>query len=133
MKNIKRLAAAAVLGLTACGLAIAHVHQNGINGHEAAGHGDPAAMANHLGEIFPQVAAFDTNKNGKLDDAEKRSRESYCGRQSETFGSHIAARRETDSGHDAQAYRRNVRSRLHVRSAMSRGLLRDVEQALKFR
>jgi len=30
-------------------------------------------MVEHLSEVFPQVAAFDVNKDGKLDDAEKKA------------------------------------------------------------
>jgi anti-sigma28 factor (negative regulator of flagellin synthesis) len=34
---------------------------------------DPAAMASHLAQFFPKIAAFDVDKNGKLDDKEKES------------------------------------------------------------
>jgi hypothetical protein len=74
MKNIKRLVIVALLGVAVCGLAIAQVHRNGGSGDGGAlHHGDPAAIAEHLGEVFPQVAAFDANKDGKLDDAEKEA------------------------------------------------------------
>jgi hypothetical protein len=74
MKNIKRLAVVAVLGLAVGGLAIAQVHRNGGFRHGAERHhGDPTAMAKHLGEVFPQIATFDANKDSKLDDAEKEA------------------------------------------------------------
>ena len=30
-------------------------------------------MVEHLAQVFPKVAAFDTNKNGKLEDAEREA------------------------------------------------------------
>ena len=73
MKNIKRLAAVAILGFSMCGLAIAQVPSKGGSSSERAQHQDPASMVEHLGEVFPQVAAFDANKDGKLSDAEKEA------------------------------------------------------------
>jgi hypothetical protein len=74
MKNIKRLAVVAVLGLAVGGLAIAQVHRNGGFRHGAAHHyGDPAALAKHLGEVFPQIATYDANKDRTLDGAEKEA------------------------------------------------------------
>src|SRR5262245_48031047 len=74
MKNITRIAAVAVLGLSLCGLTFAQVHPGGgsTNSPEQH-HGDPASLTEHLSEVFPQVAAFDANKDGKLDDAEKEA------------------------------------------------------------
>src|SRR5262245_32771132 len=74
MKNIKPVAVVAVLGLAVCGLAIAQVHRSGSFRHSVAhDHGDPASVAEHLSEVFPQVATFDANKDGKLDDAEREA------------------------------------------------------------
>jgi hypothetical protein len=74
MKNIKQLVAAAVLGLSVCGVAIAQAPStSGSSPGPAQHHGDPASMVEHLSEFFPQVAAFDANKDGKLDDAEKQA------------------------------------------------------------
>ena len=74
MKNIKRLAAVAVLGFSLCELATAQdSHNNAPNTGPAQHHVDPAAMVEHLSEVFPQVAAFDLNKDGKLDEAEKEA------------------------------------------------------------
>jgi hypothetical protein len=74
MKNIKRLAGVVVLGLSVCGLANAQVPPNsGSNAGSAHHDTDPASMAKHLSEVFPQVAACDANKDGKLDDAEKKA------------------------------------------------------------
>ena len=74
MKNIKRLAVVAVLGLSVCGLAIAQVPPTSESNRDSSQHHlDPSSMVEHLGEFFPQVAAFDANKNGKLDDAEKEA------------------------------------------------------------
>src|SRR5262245_62011066 len=74
MKNIKRVAIGAVLGFAVCGLAIAQVHRRGGFRHSAGQHhGNPAAVAEHLDEVFPQVATFDSNKDGKLDEREKEA------------------------------------------------------------
>ena len=74
MKNIKRLVIVVALGLAVCGLALAaQVHRMGGFSHDAAQfHGDPASIAEHLSEVFPQVAEFDANKDGQLDDAERK-------------------------------------------------------------
>lgn len=72
--NIKRLAATAVLTFSVCGLAMGQVSPNGGANRDAAQHhGDPASMVKHLTEVFPQVSAFDVNKDGKLDDTEKQA------------------------------------------------------------
>ena len=74
MKNIKRLAVVALLGLAVTGLAIAQAHQSGGLCEFLAQHRvDPAAMTEHLSQVFPQVASFDANKDGKLDDTEKEA------------------------------------------------------------
>lgn len=73
MKNIKRFAVMTALGLVVSGVAIAQVYRGGTLDHIAQHHGDAASMVKHLSEVFPQIAAFDTNKNGKLDDAEKEA------------------------------------------------------------
>lgn len=65
MKNIKRLAVVTALGLAVGGIAIAQVH------HGAQNHGDAASAVKHLSEVFPLVASFDANKDGKLDETEK--------------------------------------------------------------
>ena len=68
MKNIKGLLVTAIVSLSMCGVAIAQAPSKQ---EPTQHHGDPASMVQHLGEVFPQVAAFDVNKDGKLDDAEK--------------------------------------------------------------
>ena len=74
MKNIKRLLLVAVLGLGVCGLTIAQVHRSGAMGHDTSPlHADAAAMAKHFAEVFPQIAAFDMNKDGKLDESEREA------------------------------------------------------------
>src|SRR5215475_8200727 len=73
MKNFKTLAAVVAGGLAVCGLAIAQVHDGKASGHDSQNHSDPASMAAHLAQFFPKIAAFDTDKNGKLDDNEKES------------------------------------------------------------
>ena len=74
MKNIKRLLVVAVLGLGVCGLTIAQVHRSGAMGHDMPPlHGDAAAIAKHFAEVFPQIAAFDRNKDGKLDESEREA------------------------------------------------------------
>jgi len=71
MKNFKTLAAVVAGGLAVCGLAIAQVHNGNASGHDS--EHDPAVLAAHLAEFFPKIAAFDADKNGKLDDMEKKS------------------------------------------------------------
>jgi hypothetical protein len=73
MKNFKTLAAMIAGGLAACGLALAQVHDGNASGHDSQHHSDPAALAAHLAHFFPKIAAFDTDKNGKLDDKEKEA------------------------------------------------------------
>jgi hypothetical protein len=73
MKNFKTLAAVVAGGLVVCGLAFAQVHDGNGSGHDSQHHSDPAALATHLAEFFPKIAAFDVDKNGKLDDKEKES------------------------------------------------------------
>lgn len=73
MKNIKRLVAVAVAGLSICGQAIAQ-NSNGSSTDPAQHHQmDPAAMVKHFTEVFPQIAAFDLNKDGKLDETERQA------------------------------------------------------------
>jgi len=73
MNNFKTLAAVVAGGLAVCSLAIAQVHDRNASGHDSQHHNDPASVAAHLAEFFPKIAAFDTDKNGKLDDKEKKS------------------------------------------------------------
>jgi len=73
MKNFKTLAAVVAGSLVVCGLAIAQIHDGNASGHDSQHHPDPAAMAAHLAEFFPKIAALDVDKNGKLDDKEKES------------------------------------------------------------
>src|SRR5437660_5539174 len=73
MKNFKTLAAVVAGGLAVCGLAIAQVHDGNASGPGSQHHSDPASVAAHLAQFFPKIAAFDTDKNGKLDDKEKES------------------------------------------------------------
>lgn len=68
MKHIKTIAVVAVLGLTMGGYAVVQIHRG------AGPHGmDDAAMVGHISEVFGKFAAFDLDKNGKLDAAEKES------------------------------------------------------------
>lgn len=74
MKHIKRLAVIVVFTLAVCGLAIAQVHRKGGLWHRAAAaHGDPASIAAHFSQVFPEVAAFDIDKDGKLGTTEKQA------------------------------------------------------------
>ncbi len=73
MKNFKTLAAVVAGSLAVCGLAIAQVHDGNASGHDSQHHPDPASMAAHLAQFFPKIAAFDVDKNGKLDDKEKEA------------------------------------------------------------
>lgn len=74
MKNIKKLVIVTVLALAVCGLAFAQVHRTGaLNHNMALNHGDAASVVQHLAEIFPQIATFDANKDGKLDATEKEA------------------------------------------------------------
>jgi hypothetical protein len=73
MKNFKTIAAVVAGGLVVCGLAIAQVHDGNASGHDSQQHMEPAAIAAHLAQFFPKIAAFDTDKNGKLDDKEKEA------------------------------------------------------------
>jgi hypothetical protein len=74
MKHIKTLAVVVAGSLVAGGLAIAQVQGGGASGHdEGKQHGDLAAVVKHLAEVFPKIAAFDANKDGKLDEKEKES------------------------------------------------------------
>jgi len=74
MKNINTLALIIAGGLAVCGLANAQVHDGDAPGHDGTQHHvDPASAAAHLAQFFPKIAAFDTNKDGKLDDKEKKA------------------------------------------------------------
>ena len=73
MKNFNTLVAVVTGGLAVCGLAIAQVHDGNASGHDSQHHGDPASLTAHLAQFFPKIAAFDADKNGKLDDKEKES------------------------------------------------------------
>jgi hypothetical protein len=73
IKNMKTLVVASALALVVCGNAIGQVHPSGgtLN-HGAAEHkGDAASIVEHLAQFFPRIAAFDVNKDGKLDEGEK--------------------------------------------------------------
>ena len=71
MKHIKIIAAIAALGLAAGGYAVVQVHHGmRLHGmHEM----DGATLAGHLSKAYGQFAAFDLNKDGQLDAAEKAS------------------------------------------------------------
>jgi hypothetical protein len=74
MKNIKTLALTGALGLLVCGIAVAQVHRDDTTHHGLAQHQeDPASAVEHIAQVFPKVAAFDTNKDGKLDAAEQEA------------------------------------------------------------
>jgi len=73
MKNIKTVAAGAILGLGICGVAIAQVH-HGAHRHDGLHHfKDSASAVEHLTEFYPRFAAFDVNKDGQLDAAENEA------------------------------------------------------------
>jgi hypothetical protein len=73
MKQMKRIAVVAVLGLAICGFAFAQ-SQHDAQGHGAADHHKDAASATkHLTEAYAKIASFDANKDGKLDATEKES------------------------------------------------------------
>ena len=74
MKQIKTLAMTGALGLAICGFALAQVHDGRPStGGATEEHPDPAAVVEHLSKFFPSIAAFDTNKDGKLDATEKQA------------------------------------------------------------
>lgn len=74
MRFIKTLAISSAVGLAMCRFAVAQV-QDGHPSHDGAGHEhmDPAALVEHLSKFFPSIAAFDTNKDGKLDATEQQA------------------------------------------------------------
>jgi hypothetical protein len=72
MKNIKTIAVVAVLGLAVSGFAIAHSWHG--RGHHMLHHlKNATAAVDHLAEVFPRFASFDTNKDGQIDATEKES------------------------------------------------------------
>src|SRR4029078_11986968 len=72
MKNIKTIAVVTVLGLAICGFAIAQTHH--VKARGPAHHfKDAASAVEHLTEMFPKFAQFDTNKDGQFDATEKES------------------------------------------------------------
>lgn len=74
MKNIKTLAVAGMLVTGICAFAFAHGHLGGARGHGGQGQlTDAASAVEHLAEVFPSFAAFDANKDGWFDAAEKES------------------------------------------------------------
>jgi hypothetical protein len=74
MKFIKILTMTSALGLVICGFAIAQVHDARPSTDRAAEeHPDPAAVVEHLSKFFPGIAAFDMNKDGKLDATEEQA------------------------------------------------------------
>ena len=70
MKLVKVVAVVAALGLAAGGYAIVQSH-HGARGHHQHVQMDGAELVGHLGKVFGQFAAFDVNKDGQLDAAEK--------------------------------------------------------------
>jgi hypothetical protein len=73
MKHIKRIVVVVALALAVGGFAVAQVQHGGAFGHSAGHHGDPASAVKHIAEVFPKFAAFDTNKDGKIDTTEKEA------------------------------------------------------------
>src|SRR5262245_39411643 len=72
MKYMTILAVLTAGGFGLGGIAIAQVHSDRAPGHEAIDqHADPASTVEHLAKAFPAIAAFDQNKDGKLDETEK--------------------------------------------------------------
>jgi len=74
MRLIKTVAISSAIGLAICRCATAQVHDSHPS-HDGAAHEhlDPAALVEHLSKFFPSIAAFDTNKDGKLDATEKQA------------------------------------------------------------
>src|SRR5215831_3425035 len=74
MRFIKILTISSAIGLAMCRCAIAQVHDTHPS-HDGAAHEhmDPAALVEHLSKFFPSIAAFDKNKDGKLDTTEKHA------------------------------------------------------------
>jgi hypothetical protein len=74
MKNIKTLVVAGGLVLGVGAFAFAHGHLGSARGHGAHGQlTDVASAVEHLAEAFADFAAFDVNKDGQFDAAEKES------------------------------------------------------------
>jgi len=74
MKIVKVVAVVAALGLAAGGYAIVQSH-HGARGHHMHHEMNGAEMAGVLGKVFGQFVAFDANRDGQLDAAEKAALE----------------------------------------------------------
>jgi hypothetical protein len=73
MKNIKTIAVAGVLGLAVGAFAFAH-RAGGARRHGAWGQlADAGSAVEHLAQAFPKFAAFDVDKDGQFDEAERKS------------------------------------------------------------
>lgn len=138
MKNIKGLVIGTVLSLAVCGLAIGQAHKVGaFDRNMGQHHGDAASLAQHLAEVFPQIAAFDANKDGKLDGAEKEALGKAIADGTLQLPAHtpphgVKPTPETMLNHIAEMYAR-VAPYDANHDGLTRGLLREVEKALKFR
>jgi hypothetical protein len=73
MKNIKTLMILAVLGIAISALACAHIYHGALHEHGSVPFTDAASAVEHLTEFFPKFAAFDLNKDGRLDTTEQQS------------------------------------------------------------
>lgn len=74
MKKITTLALTGGLVLGVGAFAFAHGHLGGVRGHGARGQlVDAASAVEHLAGAFPNFAAFDANKDGQFDAAERES------------------------------------------------------------
>src|SRR5262249_44387633 len=74
MKNMKTFAVLIVGGLAVGGFVIPQTHNGRVWSHRAMPHHlHPPAAEAHLAEAFPTFAAFDANRDGKLDETEKEA------------------------------------------------------------
>jgi hypothetical protein len=130
MKNIKTLALAGIFGLGVCGTAIAQVHQDGTP-HQgmAQGHGDAAAIVKHFAEMFPKIAAFDVNKDGKLDDTEKAALAKAIADGTLEIPAHTGSNGEKLTAQEMAAHVAQMYAYVAVYDANHDGVLDETEQA----
>jgi hypothetical protein len=130
MKNIKTLALTGMLGLVVCAGAIAQVHDGGTpHRNLAQGHGDAAAMVKHFAEMFPKVAAFDVNKDGKLDDTEKGALAKAIADGTLELPAHTAANGEKPTAAEMASHVAEMYAYVAVYDTNHDGVLDETEQA----
>jgi hypothetical protein len=130
MKNLKTLALGGMLGLVACGIAIAQVHPSGTP-HQglAQGHGDAASIVKHFAEVFPKVAAFDVNKDGKLDDTEKAAMAKAIADGTLELPAHTGPNGEKLTGQEMASHVAEMYAYVAVYDINHDGVLDETEQA----